>query len=228
MRLRVYGRVWFVLLIAVLSAACQTHSPRRYTTNRIAVIQPQRIAVMPFIKGLSDSRLNKPIKPPLYCPVADLCFNVSDIQNNADERMTEYLQDALQQRYPGALIPLPTVRQTYAALPKNAATDTPLSLAVALGRKLGADHVMVGTVWRYQELVGSGKAASRPASVAFSLYLLRVQSNEPVWEATFDKTQKPLSENLLNIKAFFKMGARWLTADELARYGINKVLETAP
>lgn len=228
MRFRVYKIVWVVLFIAFFSAACQTHSRLHSNGSRISGIKPQRIAVMPFIKGLPDSRLNKPIKPPLYCPIANLCFNVSDIQNNADERMTEYLQDALQQRYPGALIPLPAVRQTYTALPKDAATDTPLSLAVALGRKLGADHVMVGIVWRYQERVGSGKAASRPASVAFSVYLLSAQTNESVWEATFDKTQQPLSENLLNIRSFFRMGARWLTADELARYGINKVLDAAP
>ena len=110
---------------------------------------------------------------------------------------------------------------------KNPATDTPQSLAVALGRTLKADHVMVGIVWRYKERVGTAEASASPASVAFTLYLLNVQKGIPVWEATFDKTQQALSDNLLNAKEFFTMGARWLTADELARYGIEKVLNEA-
>jgi hypothetical protein len=45
-----------------------------------------------------------------------------------------------------------------------------------------------------------------------------------VWQATFDKTQQALSDNILNAKEFFSMGARWLTADELARFGLKQVL----
>jgi hypothetical protein len=49
-----------------------------------------------------------------------------------------------------------------------------------------------------------------------------------VWDASYEKTQQPLSQNVLNIKEFLNMGARWLTADELARYGIKQVLGNAP
>jgi hypothetical protein len=164
----------------------------------------------------------------LYCTMDNLCFNIKEVRGNADELLTGYLQDALKPRYGEALIPLQIVRPAYSALPKNPPTDTPQSLAVALGKKLQADHVMVGTVWRYQQLVGSAEAADKPASVAFALYLLNVETGNPVWDASYEKTQQPLSQNVLNIKEFLNMGARWLSAEELARYGMKQILGEVP
>jgi hypothetical protein len=78
---------------------------------------------------------------------------------------------------------------------------------------------MAGTVRRYRERKGTAYGADLPASVAFSLYLLDVASGETVWSASFDKTQQSLSENLLDAAGFFKHGAKWLTAEELTRWG---------
>jgi hypothetical protein len=78
---------------------------------------------------------------------------------------------------------------------------------------------MAGTVWRYWERKGTAYGAKRPASVAFSVYLLDVASGETVWTASFDKTQQSLAENLLDAPGFFKHGAKWLTAKELSCWG---------
>ncbi len=227
-KLRVYAVLWLVLSLTTLFAGCQSKPATQQNRNPLAEIKVKRIAVMPFIRGLPDTKLNEPIKRVLYCSMDNLCFNIKELRGNADELMTGYLQEALQPRYGEALIPLQIVRPAYSALPKNLSSDTPQSLAIALGRKLQADHVMVGTVWRYQQLVGSAEAAASPASVAFALYLLNVDTGNPVWDATYEKTQQTLSENVLNIKEFFNMGARWLTADELAQYGLKHVLGAAP
>jgi hypothetical protein len=228
LKLRFYWMLCLAFALTALFAGCQSKPATQQYQNRLAEIKVQRIVVMPFIRGLPDTKLNEPIKRLLYCSMDNLCFNIKEIKGNADELMTGYLQAALQPHYGEALIPLQIVRPAYSALPKNPPTDTPQSLAVALGKKLQADHVMVGTVWRYQQLVGSAEAADKPASVAFALYLLNVETGNPVWEATYEKTQHDLSENVLNIKEFFSMGARWLTADELAQYGIKQVLGVAP
>jgi len=227
MRSRLYWVLFLAISLTGAFAGCQSKPATQQYQNRLAEIKVQRIVVMPFIRGLPDTRLNEPIKRMLYCTMDNLCFNVKEVRGNADELLTGYLQDALKPRYGEALIPLQIVRPAYSALPKNPPTDTPQSLAVALGKKLQADHVMVGTVWRYQQLVGSAEAADKPASVAFALYLLNVETGNPVWEATYEKTQQPLSQNVLNIKEFFNMGARWLTAEELARYGMKQVLGEA-
>ena len=225
MRLRLLRAAYAVMSLTLLLAGCQSKPETVKARSGLSAVKVQRIALMPFVRGLHNSSLGDPMNRLLYCTMSNLCFNIKEVKGNADELMTGILQEALQKRYAGALVPDSTVQAAYAELAKYPVTDTPLSLAIALGRKLQVDHVMVGIVWRYKERVGTAEASPSPASVAFTLYLLNVAQGTPVWQATFDKTQQALSENLLNAKDFFSMGARWLTADELASFGIKKVLE---
>ena len=41
-------------------------------------------------------------------------------------------------------------------------------------------------------------------------------------------TQKPLSENVLDIGIFLRAGGRWLTVDELAQIGLKQVTGELP
>ena len=223
-RVQLYRVLYVAIFLTFVLAGCQSKPETVKARSGLSAVKVQRIALMPFVRGLHNSSLGDPMNRLLYCTISNLCFNIREVKGNADELMTGFLQEALQKSYAGALIPDPTVQAAYAELPKYPATDTPQSLAIALGRKLQADHVMVGIVWRYKERVGTAEASASPASVAFTLYLLNVAQGTPVWQATFDKTQQALSENLLNAKDFFAMGARWLTADELARFGIKQVI----
>jgi hypothetical protein len=221
---RLYRILCLIFIFTLAIAGCKSKPQIQQSARDLAAIKVKRIAVMPFIRGLPDTRIDQPMRRLLYCSVANLCFNIKELKANADELMTRNLQDALQKKYGEQLVPLQIVQPAYSGLPKNPYSDTPPSLAVALGRKLDADHIMVGTVWRYQERIGSATGSPHPASVAFALYVLNVETGMPVWEAAYEKTQQSLSENILNYKEFFNMGARWLTADELARYGIDQVL----
>ena len=107
--------------------------------------------------------------------------------------------------------------------PRTRTQDTPLSLAQRLGRALGATHIMVGNVWRFRERVGGSMGVETPSSVAFLLYMVDISTGAVVWKGTFNETQRSLSENILDAPAFFKRGAKWLTAEELARDGVNEM-----
>src|SRR5271155_4154238 len=65
--------------------------------------------------------------------------------------------------------------------------------AIALGRKVGADGVLYGTVNRYRERVGYEYAAQTPAAVAFTLSFVDENSKQIVWSAKFAKEQKALT-----------------------------------
>jgi hypothetical protein len=49
-----------------------------------------------------------------------------------------------------------------------------------------------------------------------------------LWKGRFEETQKSLSENILEAKSFFKKGAKWLTADDLALYGVKEIFRKYP
>ncbi len=97
-----------------------------------------------------------------------------------------------------------------------------------IGKQLGADYILWGTVFRYEERIGTAYAVQQPASVAFDLHLLRLKDGVMVWRAPYAKTQKSLSENLFNLKSFVKEKMRWVTVEELSRLGLEQLLKDFP
>jgi hypothetical protein len=87
---------------------------------------------------------------------------------------------------------------------------------------------MVCHIFRFEQRVGSSIGVEKPASVAFDLHLFRIKDGAQVWDGTFDETQKALFDNLLQAGTFFRGGAKWLTAEELAALGMDKLLKKLP
>ncbi len=111
------------------------------------------------------------------------------------------------------------------ALRTSGRHGTPAEQAVALGRAVKADTVLTGTVSRFVNRVGSEYGAISPASVAFTLELVSVGSGKTLWTGEFAKTQEALSSNLFDWWMFWRAGPRWMTADELVRTGVERLLD---
>ena len=60
--------------------------------------------------------------------------------------------------------------------------------------------------------------------MAFVLDLIDVRRGDVVWSATFDETQKSLSENIFAFGDISERGVRWLSADQLAQDGVKKAV----
>ncbi len=91
--------------------------------------------------------------------------------------------------------------------------------AIEVGKSLGADAVLVGVISEYRERDGGDYGAYAPASVAFSVQLYSTEDSKLLWESYFSETQRALTDNVFEIKKFFKRGAKWITVDELAKEG---------
>ena len=100
--------------------------------------------------------------------------------------------------------------------------------AQALGKAVGADAVLFGTVSRFVERVGAEYGAREPAAVGLTLQLISVPSGNILWRGTFDQTQQALSTNLFNWWQFWRGGPRWFTAAEFTCLGVERLLEGMP
>ncbi len=92
----------------------------------------------------------------------------------------------------------------------------------------GADGVLTGTVTRFRERTGQSLAAANPASVGFRVMLQDAPAARRLWSGTFEETQQPINENLLNVRRYPGGGTRWLTAEELARWGASEMSKSMP
>jgi hypothetical protein len=215
-------------LIAMLLYGCGLHPVAKQDQVILPETGRNSIAVMPFLKGMHDSSVDEAIDRTLDCPLAELCFDTQDVRSGAEENLTRYIQAALEDRLGERMIPLGKTLTIYEGLAKDQTADSPRSLAIRLGKELRAAHIVAGTVWRYRERTGTARASASPASVAFVVYIINVTDGRRLWKGSHFETQKPLSQSIFEARTFFKRGARWLTVDELARYGTDEIVEQFP
>lgn len=184
----------------------------------------KRIAVMPYIIGKHPET----VEETFTCPYSSFCYDNDSLKAGADKTLTHMLQAMLNRDFSGQVISLDESAKAFEILKIDHATDSPKTVLLRLGEILAADYMMAGNVWRYKERVGTAFSVEQPASVAFALYLVDMKTKRLIWTDSYDETQQALTENLFNVKDFFKQGAKWLTADELARFGMSKMFENFP
>ena len=189
--------------------------------------QFKRIAVMPFLVGKLESP-EKLIEKPLSQPLKELYIEAANLAEGADRVMTRLVNDVMQIRFEDQMVSMEEASVVYADVIRDQTLDTPRKLAKKFGENLQADLVVVGAVWRFREKGAVEEMPDSPASVAFSVYLMEVAGGKRLWRNAFDGNQKTLSEDVLGGLKQIKMGLRWLSVNELARYGVKSAFRTFP
>jgi len=163
----------------------------------------------------------------IKCPLCDYYFEAGPVPPNAVDWLSERLVGLLGQQSTVALI---THDRSFDHSKPASSTGmlTERKLVAQAGRSVKADAVVSGYIYRYEERIGTAYAASQPASVAFSIHLIRSADGADIWFGYVDETQQTLSENLFNVAAFWQRKGRWVTAAEMAEAGLIKLLDNFP
>ncbi len=159
------------------------------------------------------------------CPICSGFHRSSEIPAGAPLLLTKELYAKVEALGAFSIFPLEKVNDYWSA---GGSEENLPSSAIRLGKELKADFVMVPIVFRFEERIGSSLGVEKPASVSFELHLFRLRDDKRVWNVSFDETQKPLSEDLLQVGSFFKRKAKWLSAGELAYWGMDSALKKLP
>jgi hypothetical protein len=96
-----------------------------------------------------------------------------------------------------------------------------------LAKELKADSVLLTTMHRYEERRGNRIAADSPASLSFSMRLVRVADSTELWRASYHFHDEALSENLFRIKekaSKRKEERGWQTAYDVLQRGFGDAM----
>jgi hypothetical protein len=104
------------------------------------------------------------------------------------------------------------------------AKATQEAVGAAIATRLKADAALVGQVLVFQERVGSRLGANPPASVGFEVKVV-ASDGIVLWSGNYYERQKPMTEDMLG---FLQRWGAFVTADELAQYGVDEMLKTFP
>jgi hypothetical protein len=218
-----YSLVLTVTLGFFLAGCQKIH---RKNLEKPAFQGTEKIAIVGFRAALDEDDSPHTVRDPLSGTV----FMAEPVLSSVAREMTGELFARLKERSDRVVLPPGQALGAYSNL---ASRDINLSLLPnrmlqEIGKSLGAEYVLSGYIYRWTERQGTGYAVNRAASVAFSLHLLRVADARIVWNGNFDKTQRSLSENLLDLKTFLGGGGRWMSARELGFLGLKQLLVKMP
>jgi hypothetical protein len=163
-------------------------------------------------------------------PVTGTVFMAAAVSEETARSLTRTLVDRLMSEGQYQIVPPGQARGVYSTLiDSDAGVDIGAVEAFKeVGKAFEADGVMAGYLYRWQEREGGDYAVNRPASVAFDLYIIRPNDGAVLWKAKFDKTQRSLSEDVLDLSTFVESKGRWVKVERLAMIGLEQMLARAP
>ena len=198
----------------------------RYTIRSIALIPFTAIATPqatdqgdPFFstpQSIRQSNMSVAIRSDVQPPSRQ----AAAVPGHAAERITQLFWKRLQEREGVQVLPLGDSAKAAAAV----AAAKPEAVAASVAKQLKADAALMGYVSMYQERVGSRLGADPAASVGFDVKVVAADGRV-LWIGQYYERQRPLTEDFVG---FVKRYGVFVTAEELAEYGVEEVLKEFP
>ncbi len=232
---------WSPLILAALVMGGTACSGSKVTTQASAELpryQIRTIALMPFttlttpqVKDAGDMYLSTPqsvrrsdislgvppnVEPPLK--------QTATVPLDAAGKITQLFWTRLKTRQGLTVLPPSDAVKAAARLSPETAHSTPERQMATLATALKVDAALMGQVLVYQERSGSRLGANPPASVGFEVKVV-APDGQVLWVGNYYERQQPMTQDLVG---YIQHGGVFVTAEELAEYGVDKVLKTFP
>lgn len=185
--------------------------------------EPQ-IAVVPFQAILPVDHSSSTVQ----CPVCGNVHSSGSIAKGAEKIVEDIFVDQLSRLKNVEVVQQERASAVYRRIAADSLKKTVLQVVQKTGQELRVDYIVVGFVYRYKERIGYNYSAERPASVTYEIHLISVKDGKSIWRGAYDKTQKSLMEDVFQASSFLKGGARWVTARQLTKLGIDEIMATFP
>jgi hypothetical protein len=212
-----------ILSIILLCTGCHFR-PGDIIKGSSSSLKGGRIVVVGFRPMMSHGDESGVIRN----PISGAVFMANPVAQDVVDSMTANLFTKLLESKRFNLVGPKQAKGVFSSLVSSNQGMRDVEIFQKIGRAFSADAVVIGYVYRWQEREGTDYSVDRPASAAFDLYLIGPDDKTMLWKGRFDKTQRSLSENLLDMKTFLKGRGRWMTVERLADLGLMDLLDKSP
>jgi hypothetical protein len=156
-------------------------------------------------------------------PVSDIDEAASPEEQKALKVGSQVLNDLLKQTLTGkAKVWFVPQQPNQAGASKGTAAN--LENARGIAGQHNCNAVLETTLSQYTDRVGGDYGVKQPAAVTFAYKLYETGKGKVLCRGQFDEQQQSVMENLLALPKARSRGLTWLTAEELARDGLQEKL----
>jgi hypothetical protein len=235
--LRLTSHVLTLMVLVLAVAGCSGSKVTTKVSGELARYQIRTIALVPFTI-LTTPQMRDIIDPTVSAPPgfrrSDMMMAVPmnteqalrqtvTVPAGAGDIVTQLLWSRLRARE-GVTVLSPTEAAKVLASPTTSQLSAGHPPAVVVAKQLKADASLTGKVLVYQERVGGRFGASPPATVGFEAKVVATDG-QVLWEGNYYERQRPMIEDVMG---FFQRWGMFVTAEELAAYGVEHMLLEFP
>lgn len=228
----------FTLLVLLLTVAgCSGSKVTTKSSAELPRYQIRTIALVPFttlatpqVKDVLDQTFSVPAEVRRNNMGIEVPLNTEQtirqtviVPPSAGETVTQLLWSRLRIRH-GMTVLVPSEAAKVLASQATARPPSDESMAVVVARQLKADASLIGQVQVYQERVGGRFGANPPATVGFEAKLVAADG-QTLWIGNYYERQRPMIEDM---RGFLDRWGMFITAEELAAYGVEQMLLEFP
>lgn len=217
-----------VLLLPALAAPGCARFVDVQKTDLLKDARIGRIAIHPFTADLYVEAVAGGDGPAVVCRLEGKRFGISKVSAPATREVTAIFSQQLAIKRGFELVLPGEVAALVEARGLDPSELGPKAYFGAIAQGLGADAVVAGTVYRYNERSGSAYGAERPASIAIDVHLMDGRSGALLWEADYSEAQAPLLDNVGSVGMVVQRGAKFLTISQLAAWAVEQIVERFP
>ncbi len=201
----------------------------RYQIRTIALV-PFTTLATPQFRDVADQHFSVPpevrrsdmtmaVPPNIEQPLRQTVT----VPTGAGDIVTQLLWNRLKTRQ-GMTVLSPSETANALASQATSQRSSSQSPAIAVAKQLKADASLIGQVRVYRERVGGRFGASPPATVGFEAKVVAADG-QVLWEGNYYEKQRPMIEDLMG---FIQRRGVFVTAEELAAYGVEHMLNEFP
>lgn len=235
-RRRVVARVGLVAWLAFV-AGCGPTKVTTATSPYVGQYQIRTVAVLPF-EALETPQVmvdgTQNLQVPGGVKKSDIAISIPSDTHGRDrattgvhpmaaETVTRLVWDRLGAREGLWVMPLDEARTAVKEIGARQKPEEQVDMAAEVGKRLVVDGVVTGKVLVYQERVGS-RIGAESAAVGFEV-TLKSLDGRTLWVGNYYEKQRPMTEDL---SGFLERKGAFVTAAELAAYGVDKILKDFP
>jgi hypothetical protein len=189
-----------------------------FTSLKTPQMHDQRDSYFSTPEGARGSDISIAVPPDAEVPSRQ----TATVPGYAEDKVTQLFWRRLQAKEGLRVLP-PGDAAKVATTAAEATKSTSEMAAANLAKRLKVDAALVGRVLVFQERVGSRMGASPAAAVGFEVKVVAADG-QVLWAGNYYERQRPMTED------FMGFIHRWafVTADELAQYGVDEVLKEFP
>lgn len=218
-----------VALLAPLLLSCAEPVQTRAYPRLAEGIDPiESVAVAPFVPAGGLAREVEAARREAEGDLQPLPSRVGHSAEEASTLVSRYFAEALEQRGLQVIAPEDIGRSLAERTNPTPGRQIARQVARVAHAEFGVDAVVLGTVSRFRERRGGVGGSSEPSSVWFEVALYSAPGAERLWAGTFNQTQEPLTANVLTTAQLPGGGTRWLTVEELGRWGAEQTAARMP